>query len=439
MSDFYDITNWYWSVQDTSPGTQVYSTASNSYVPLADTTYVAWQARGNFPTVINTQAGLYDVLNSTAVVSYSPRTQTSVGSADLALANPVPGTTYVTMNAAGKKVILPRMDTPLGIFIGGRFEVTNLGNVYSFDVVGNDGTTLIATVPPNGGYVSLTLTANNSRNGTILVRGVSPIAAGVPQCGRLVYTSATQLTYAPFNGNLLQVSGKLYTIPNAGIAGLANTGVFINNVAGQNLAASTVYLVTAKDDGSGGLVANFYTSFSNHSPSTATGNAGVEIITGADAFSVIGGCRTNASAQFEDTAASRCVLSWFNRRNRGVVGAIVPGATTTSSTPIEINSGSRAGFLCWANENDIPAALAAVQALTNTVNNSAVVSISLDGSTSFTAAVTTMTLVSTPFNVGNGGTFLGVPEGFHYITPMAGTSGGGTLTFFGQVTGMIRG
>lgn len=58
----FNITNWYWSVQDSSPTTQVYSSASGAFVPLTDATYTAWLADGTLPTNIDTAANLGAVL-----------------------------------------------------------------------------------------------------------------------------------------------------------------------------------------------------------------------------------------------------------------------------------------------------------------------------------------------------------------------------------------
>jgi hypothetical protein len=50
---------WYYSVRDHNPTTQVYSTASMSYVILADATYVAWLAAGEQATPIDTEVNLF--------------------------------------------------------------------------------------------------------------------------------------------------------------------------------------------------------------------------------------------------------------------------------------------------------------------------------------------------------------------------------------------
>ena len=166
--------------------------------------------------------------------------------------------------------------------------------------------------------------------------------------GRLTYVSATQLKFSPFCGNKIKINGVIYTIPAAGIAGLSGTGsVFnVNTVASQPLAANTTYWIFAFNN-AGTITASFFTG-SAHSPSATAGNEGVEISTGFDAYSLIGMCRTNASAQFQDSAAVRGVLSWFNRRPRIAQGKFTADRSTTSASLVQINSEIDIGFLIWA-------------------------------------------------------------------------------------------
>ena len=46
----YNRSKWYWIVGGST--TQVYSSASSTYVPLSDSGYVTWLEAGNFPTKI---------------------------------------------------------------------------------------------------------------------------------------------------------------------------------------------------------------------------------------------------------------------------------------------------------------------------------------------------------------------------------------------------
>jgi len=173
--------------------------------------------------------------------------------------------------------------------------------------------------------------------------------ASVPQEGKLTWVSATALKFAPCNGNKIKINGTIYTIPNAGIAGIANTGVFVNGTGASNLAASTVYWVFAFDN-SGTVTADFCTA-ATHAPSTTAGNEGVEILTGNDTRTLIGLIRTNASSQFVDTPAQRFVRSWFNSCPVQLASASYNGATTTSTTVVELNaSNSRIEYVLWNGE-----------------------------------------------------------------------------------------
>ena len=56
----YDPFNWYWVVNGST--TQVYSSATGGYVPVADATFVDWKADGTLPTNIASEAELGEVL-----------------------------------------------------------------------------------------------------------------------------------------------------------------------------------------------------------------------------------------------------------------------------------------------------------------------------------------------------------------------------------------
>jgi hypothetical protein len=63
----YNPANWYWTVQDRSPGTQVYSSAVVGYVALTDATYVSWLAAGGRTTTIAFEQDLFDLLSAAGV------------------------------------------------------------------------------------------------------------------------------------------------------------------------------------------------------------------------------------------------------------------------------------------------------------------------------------------------------------------------------------
>jgi hypothetical protein len=162
-----------------------------------------------------------------------------------------------------------------------------------------------------------------------------------PACGRLKYVSAAQITFAPYNGDIVKIAGALYAIPSAGVTA-ANTSVYVNGTASQNLAASTLYYVYLFNN-SGTLTVNFSTT--GHATDTTAGNVGTEIESGNNAYSLIGMVYTNASSQFGGAAL---VASWFNRQGKAFTGSVTNN-TTTSTTKVAFGT-SVLSILCWADE-----------------------------------------------------------------------------------------
>jgi hypothetical protein len=167
-----------------------------------------------------------------------------------------------------------------------------------------------------------------------------------PQCGRMSYVSATAIKFVPNNGDLIKINGSLYRIPAAGIAGVANTGVFVNGAPASNLAASTLYWVYAFIN-SGVVTADFSTTA--RATSSTAGNEGVEIKSGDDSRTLIGMVYTNASGQFQQTAAVIGVLSWFNRQNLTCAQG-GSNVSTTSTTTINLGGAALFFMLNWAGD-----------------------------------------------------------------------------------------
>lgn len=254
--------------------------------------------------------------------------------------------------------------------------------------------------------------------------------------GQLKYSSATALEFKPFNGNKIKINGVIYTIPNSGIAGLSGTGsVFnVNTVANQPLAANTTYWIFAFNN-AGTITATFFTG-SAHSPSTAAGNEGVEISTGFDAYSLIGMCRTNASAQFVDTTAVRGVLSWFNPRPRVAQGKYTADRTITSGTFVEINSEIAVGFLTWG---DKAVSLSASGAAYCSVSAPMFTKIYVDGVATTGGVYTTILSanVGSPITMSAAlGGLDALSEGYHVAT-LYGWSSSGSCIYLGGTAGPV--
>lgn len=187
------------------------------------------------------------------------------------------------------------------------------------------------------------------------IKGVTADAAAasigvVPNCGRLIYVSATQIKFVPYNGDRIKIEGAILAIPAAGFS-LANTGVIVDAVPGSSLAANTTYQVNAYNQGGGGTLGLVFRSTLTHSASTTAGNVGVEIAA-IDSFTIVGLIRTNASGQFVDTPAQRFVRSWFNRGRLSLQGAGLPttGIAFNSGTWASLGATYQTEWLNWSDE-----------------------------------------------------------------------------------------
>ena len=285
------------------------------------------------------------------------------------------------------------------------------------------------TYTASGTTLTRNVTKSTNSNAAISLSGSAEVfitaraedIVTAPHCGRLTYVSATAIKFAPFNGDQIKINGDIYRIPSAGIAGVANTSVFVNGTGAQNLGASTLYYVYAFIN-SGVVTADFSTTA--HSTSTTEGNVGTEIKTGDNTRTLVGMVRTNGSSQFVDSAAQRFVLSWFNRQTRGGYAAFTADRTTTSTTFVEINTEIRNEFLTWSGE-------AVIADISGTGNNSTTnrfifTGISFDGGTPDFMAGSQASTAGLNNSVACGGTKNGLSEGYHYATLFGSVANPGT-------------
>lgn len=255
--------------------------------------------------------------------------------------------------------------------------------------------------------------------------------AGALGLCQLRYVGATEIRLYPVGGDLVRVAGQAVALPLAGVAA-ANTGVRVNGVAGQNLAANTTYLVALGATG----VLEFWTLGTGHARDTTAGNIGVEVIAGQPAKSLVGMVATTASSQFADSPAFRGVISWFNRRNIGLIGTTTPGSSTSSIGYVELHGPSRIYFLTWADESCDFAVVG--QANNNTTAFSVSAGVGVDGVFQGIAGGSyTASGGQNSFTAGFQRT--GLTEGLHYITPMGTVGAGGTGAFSIAALATIRG
>jgi hypothetical protein len=234
------------------------------------------------------------------------------------------------------------------------------------------------------------------------------VAGVAPSCGRLAYSSTTALTFTPYNGARIRIAGVDYDIPTGGIAGLANTSIFIDGVGSSNLAADTTYYIYAFLN-SGTVTADYSTTA--YTSDTTAGNVGVMIKTAVASRTLIGMCRTNSSSQFADSVTQRFVLSWFNKLQMPMKNHFTATRSTTSLSYVEVNSEIQLKFITWSN---IMVTLSISGAGYVTTGGSMWTSIGVD---STTTAQDTWTFMSGTNSQAQACTHFGTySEGYHYAT-----------------------
>jgi hypothetical protein len=256
--------------------------------------------------------------------------------------------------------------------------------------------------------------------------------------GQLTYVSATQLAFLPFNGNQIKINGRIYTIPNAGIAGLQTISAFLEGVPNQNLAASTPYYVYAFVSG-GTLTADFRNAGSTvgHRPSQQVGNEGVEVryVNGIEdnTRSLIGAVMLDSSAHFVDTLAWRGVASWFNRRLRTLVGPNFNGFAISSGWPTAVGGVYNHYFWSWGD-----AALAFVngcEIVNSSPGQANYLNVGIDGVAPSNTNGATCNTANVGYNLG--AIVVAQPvEGWHFFQPFCGV-GAGSGTYYGYINGTV--
>jgi len=255
-------------------------------------------------------------------------------------------------------------------------------------------------------------------------------AAGVPNCGRLYYNTVSQIVFGPFNGDKIKIQGKLYSIGSGFVGNAGNC--FVNSVAGQALVGDTTYLVCAFNNG-GTLAMDFLTSLA-HSADTTAGNVGVETSTTNKSRTVIGLVRYVAGIGFANSTKYRATLSWFNRRNLALFGDSTAGASSTASTPTEVNPAARTYFLNWSDDDVL---IGITGSFLSGAPGTGGWQIGYDGAA--VGVVSNQTIGNTTW-WGSCTSFFAfnTAEIWHYVTPLAAGYGVG-FNFHINMVGLVRG
>jgi hypothetical protein len=227
----------------------------------------------------------------------------------------------------------------------------------------------------------------------------------------------------PYRGNLITVNGAQCTVPDAGVT-LAATGLTPNHLY-YIFAVATAGVVTSLEAGDSGSIA--------HATSTTAGNKGVEIKSGDDTRTLVGMARVISGPAWQDSAAQRFVVSWFNRRGISCNGGSVTISGSIGSGLGERTSSSRCEFLAWSDE----AVFAQCQVSMRSTSNGTLSSrVDIDGATFGDTVIPDG--VANLFSLANAIFVTSLGEGYHYSTWDAAVqngSGTATVTNMAQIGG----
>ena len=268
--------------------------------------------------------------------------------------------------------------------------------------------------------------------------GVNATYVGPTDCGRLSYVSATAIKFVPYNGDTLRINGAVYQIPAAGIAGVANTSVFVNGTGSSNLGASTFYWVYAFSN-AGTVTADFRTDGNGHLPSDTSGNIGTEVrvssgTTKDDTRTLIGMVKTNASSQFASSDTQIFVRSWFNPKQAAGKNVFTANRTNATSSYTELNSEIRIEFLCWDDEN-VHVTVNGPCYINSASYDYIVTSVGFDGTTNNDYAMSYSNNTTGIGNTGYGFVKSGLAEGYHYATVLGRNTGNSLTATWGDGAG----
>lgn len=341
MSTPYDPATWYWSVQDSLPGTQVWSGASGSFVPLADAGYVAFLAAGNTATVIDTFVNLLGVIQAHNVglmltgAFYGVHTQSG---ATITLTNPMK--LAQGLNSSTNKVILPPMNRfgsiPMGVpiyFGNGGVAADN------FQLYYQDGVTLVDSVTIAGAGLGLVVayevSDNSTSNGSVYRVGAGPNATWPPLWG------GTGSASVPSAGQVPVGNGSIYSPQTlSGGATLSSTGVLnlllrgylsglsLSNDAGTpNTVIDVAAGVCMSDDVTTMMTLAAFTKNANSTWVVGTGNGSAD---GAASYTTLG-----ASTWYH--------VFVIERTDTGVVDILTSKSATAPTLPTNYTKQRRIG------------------------------------------------------------------------------------------------
>lgn len=226
---------------------------------------------------------------------------------------------------------------------------------------------------------------------------------------------ATNLVLSRFNGPLLTINGVHETIPSAGVT-----------LAATSLTPGTLYYIYAW------MNAGAMTLEASTTARATDSTTGTEIKSGDATRTLVGMARPITGPAWQDTAAQRFVVSWFNRTDIAVYAQFTADRTVVAAPFTEVNTEIRNEFLAWSNE---PVRPFASGSWTVTGASVGAARLSFDGSTAGFARCLTTVTSSVAFALAEPATILS--EGYHFTTVEGGRTGGTNVIFVGSINGNI--
>jgi len=272
-------------------------------------------------------------------------------------------------------------------------------NLTCFDH-GNDTPSSLAnhghTGPADGGVIG---TATPTANKIPIADASGLLDSWVRQGGECRLTlSGSNLLLSRYNGYRLVVDNVVQAIPSAGVT-----------VSATGLTANTTYCIYAF------MSSGVMTLEASTTAYAADSRNGIMVKSGDTTRTLVGMARTNSSGAWADSLTQRFVLSYYNRRIRGLCYSTNSPFSTSSTTAVDLSSDAKLEFLSWGDDASI---ISFSAGMTNTINYANMyIAIGINGSVAIGTLITA-TQSQYAATLGYTGATLIFTKGYNYATAM---------------------
>lgn len=254
-----------------------------------------------------------------------------------------------------------------------------------------------------------------------------PVAGGPLGQGIFLYSSSSVCTLGPYQGDKISFpNGSVATIPSGGVTTNC-TSCYLNGTASQALTAGTTYYAYLWNAGSSSSP-NYVIDWSTTGYATDA-TSGITVKSGDSTRVLVGAASILAGPVFANANQNRLVRSWFNDTGVQLGSTFSSSPSTTSTSPVELQSAIRCSFFKWARDHVI----AGISGDANKSTSSGSVStyINYDGSTSASLSTGQSASANVVFPIACIDNYIGsaLAEGLHYATIFGGNNSAGTATY----------